>query len=271
MLPLGDCDHYCIIYETVNKYFAAYFRNGQFLQLSLNSASILQSATSDLQAKLAKLSLTQTDQDSITADLQNLENSVEKKLCQGNQSTTPTTTCLLTQPLGTTAFVTRYGTSIQFSGEAVTFGNNGKLTPTLSNISTDQLGPQLAEVLWEAIFDSIPPAVPATANSTACVDHLGPYVGDLCLSNSSPATLVAAVDKDDSVAASAQSAVTAATGYLVRLGFWAALNNEAIAKTVETSAGEVARKVTEKLAWINENSTCALKAMVYPTVSTPGN
>ena len=249
----------------IEKYFAAYFRNGQFLQVSIDSHEVLDKATNSLDAELTKLgALKQYPQ--ITEYLQALESNVGAKLCDTDTGLAPTQTCLLTQPLGTTAFVTRYGTSIQFSGETVTFGKNGKLAPQLTHLSASEIAPQLSQVLWEAVFDSIKPYVPATANSTACADGL--YTKQYCLSSTSTSTLKTRIDIVDTDASEAQGAATTATGYLVRLGFWIALNNEAVAQTVEATAGVVARKVTEKLAWINENSQDCASTGVYPFVST---
>jgi hypothetical protein len=212
------------------------------------------------------LGLNPDQQKQISQALDDLAKQIGDGLCKTGPNMTPTQTCLLTQPLGTTAFITRYGSSIQFSGETVTFGENGKLAPQFSQLSSRVIAPQMSQVLWEAVFDSIQPFVPATANSTACVDGL--YSPDLCLSDSTTATLKTRVDTVDTDAAKAQNTVTAAAGYLVRLGFWAALNNEAVAQTVETSAGAVARKVTEKLVWVNENSPDCATQSVHPVVST---
>ena len=54
------------------------------------------------------------------------------------------------------------------------------------------------------------------------------------------------VNKD---AAAAESMVGGITGKLVRGISWASLNNEAIARTIETAAGVAARKAMEKLSW----------------------
>jgi hypothetical protein len=251
--------------DFILKYFTAYFRNGHFFQVSIDSAALLSDGTNAIKAKLAGMGLSADQQSQITQALGALEKQVGNELCKTGPNIAPTQTCLLTQPLGTTAFITRYGSSIQFSGETVTFGENGKLAPQFSQLSSRVIAPQISQVLFEAVFDSIRPFVPAAANSTACVDGL--YSPEQCLSDNTSATVKTQVDTVDTDAAKAQSTVTAAAGYLVRLGFWAALNNEAVAQTVETTAGEVARKVTEKLVWINQTSECATKS-VHPMVST---
>lgn len=47
----------------------------------------------------------------------------------------------------------------------------------------------------------------------------------------------------------AEASVAGAVGKAIRGGSWGALNNEAVAKLVETAAGVVARHVTERAQW----------------------
>jgi len=244
------------------KYFAAYFRDGHFLQVSVNSSALLDKATQDIKNKLSGLQLTQQQQAAITNALGDLEKQVQTGLCTNPDSSS---TCLLTQPLGTTAFVTRAGTSIQFSGVSVSIGDNGKLSPTATHLSSTVIAPQLAEVFWEAVFDSLPPYVPAAANSTACVKGLYPSPSELCMTTTTSAADKDKIDTVDSDATKAQSAATAAASYIIRGGWLFSLNNEAVAQAVETSVGEIARKATEKLVW-SELTKCA--GRVQSIVST---
>ena len=50
-------------------------------------------------------------------------------------------------------------------------------------------------------------------------------------------------------AAAAESMVGGVSGKLIRGISWLSLNNEAIAKAIETALGVAARKATEKLSW----------------------
>ena len=262
-------------------YYKAYFRGGHILQVSIDTGALLNKAQQDLQSKVdsalsaanGTAGLTSAQQSAITTAIGSLKtdvgnglSSVSTNLCKNGDPNATTGVCLLTQPLGDISFITRAGTSIQFAGETISFGTNGKLAPTTSKISSSVVGPQLAQVLWEAVFDSVSPFVPATANSTACVNHL--YPDSLCLNTSSPAYLTQKISTVDSDATTAETTTTSVAGYIIRGGWLFSLNNEAVAETVETSAGEIARKITEKLVWVQVSSGSCAAQPVHPSVGT---
>jgi hypothetical protein len=119
--------------------------------------------------------------------------------------------------------------------------------------ATTEFGPQLVRVLMEAIFDSHGLVVPAVSNSTACKEKLYTIVN--CLSegdmkgNTDTGNLTDRIKKLDAYAGQAESTVTDAASKLIRGVSIAALNNESVAKSVETLAGVSARKIVEKALW----------------------
>jgi len=247
----------------LTKYFEAYFRDGHFIQVSVNSSALLKKATQDVQNRLSGIGLSGDQQTTVTNALGDLEKQLQAGLCNSSDTTS---TCLLTQPLGSTAFVTRAGTSVQFSGISISIGDNGKLSPTATHLSSTVIAPQLAEVFWEAVFDSFPPYVPASSTSTACVAELYPSSSSLCMDANYPKADKDKVDTVDADATKAQSAAAAAASYIIRGGWLLSLNNEAVAQAVETSVGEIARKTTEKLVW-NELNQCTARVGAIVTTS----
>ena len=55
--------------------------------------------------------------------------------------------------------------------------------------------------------------------------------------------------KVNDYASQAESVAATATGQIIRGVSWLSLNNEALAKLIETAVGVIARKATEKVAW----------------------
>ncbi|MNQ93044.1 hypothetical protein D3C85_1084890 [compost metagenome] len=175
-----------------------------------------------------------------------------KTSCRASDGT-DNNTCLLSRSLGDDSFITRAGLSVQFAGAALTIGKNGSLNPALTYPQSTEFGPQLARVILEAVFDSRTLIVPAASNSTACKTGLFPKAN--CLSeadsqtDADPISLAEQIKKLDMYAAQAEATVTAATSQAIRGLSVAALNNEAVAKTLETMAGVSARKIVEKSRW----------------------
>ncbi|WP_454743991.1 hypothetical protein [Cupriavidus necator] len=142
------------------------------------------------------------------------------------------------------------------------FGTQGTLGPTLQYPKSEEIAPQLMRVLLEAIYDSHGLVVPAISSSTACTSPplypkqycLGP--DDMkaqglahSLDAGTTPTTAERVKWVDEYANRFEAIVTALTSQLIRGGGWASLNNETVAKTVETMAGVNSRKVGEKALW----------------------
>jgi hypothetical protein len=124
---------------------------------------------------------------------------------------------------------------------------DGKLTPVIGYPTPVEFAPQLTRVMLEAMFDSHGLAVPASSNSTACREKL--YGSALCLNDSTDQSTQQKIKKLDEYASKAEGTVSSATASAIRGLSIAALNNEAIAKSIEVFSGVTARKLVEKALW----------------------
>lgn len=220
-------------------YFKAYFRGGSALQASLSVPDITSKIINDIEhtTKL-KLSSSQKSQlqDAMSTHLLG-------KACKPNQDEKQ---CLLSRGFGNDQFTTRAGMAIQFAGISIAMGSAGAFKPTITYPQPTEFGPQLVRIATEAFFDSLGPAVPASTDSTACKLGLLPCAAD----HQKEALL-----KVDEYGNQAEALTSSAVGQIMRGASIAALNNEAIAKSVETLGGVVARKWVEKAAWQRQGNT----------------
>ena len=241
----------------ISVYARAYFRGGHLFQASLDLDDLVKGFGDRIKASLPNL----TD-----AQKQVLDNELKNLFKRGCSSGQDITQCLLSKPLGKESFVTRAGQTVQFSGVTLTFGDQGRLSPTLQYPKGEELASQLVRVFFEAIYDSHGIIVPAVSSSTVCVEKLWP--SEFCLhdvpsaeagAKTATPTKSQRVAWVDSYANQVEAVVTAATAELIRGGAWVALNNEAVARAVETTAGVNSRKIAEKVLW-NLQTQCGEQA-----------
>ena len=229
--------------QFVREYFKAYFRAGHIFQAQLKTDDLASAAVTSVIGKLNLKNVTQAQIDAATADIKGKL----QDLCKKDGGTD----CLLTSALGSDAFVSRSGTTIQFQGVTLAVGYSGGVQGTWDYPKGKDFAPQMVRVLMEASFDSRPPYVPAAATATAC-KVAGLFPSNRCLSTdlvqNTPglSDAIAAVDES---ANRADSATGIATGTLIRSFGIVALNNEAAADTIENLSAAIARKVTERAAW----------------------
>jgi hypothetical protein len=131
-----------------------------------------------------------------------------------------------------------------------------------------EFAPQLVRVMFEAIFDSEGTIIPATASSTACTTGL--YKGVQCLLENDQSDIARAVNDVDTYAAQTEATVTSLASQLIRGAWFVALNNEALAKSLETMAGVISRKVVAKKMWqkVMENGCVPGANYAYVDVSS---
>lgn len=218
-------------------YLKRYFHGGRVLQVKLESADILEKLKGQLDDSLKGV----PDYDKVKDRVHGALDAAAKKplgdLCRDN---TTGNDCMLTRPIGTEGFVTRAGMKVSFQGISVDIGKDGTAKAAVTHPEATEVGPELARVITEAVFDSMGVKVPAAADSTACKANVLP-----CVTDSEKAD----VERMDGYATRAEATVSAAAGQVFRAGGPVALNNEALAKSLETLAGVTARKVLEKAAW----------------------
>lgn len=239
----------------LSTYFDAYFRGGQFFQFTADQKAVADTLSADIK----KAGLKATDTLQVSTFLQN----EFTQLCKG-----PNNSSICAASLGQTAFVTRSGLSVQFSGISydVTTTNGLGLSHNYPQLS--QFGPQMIRVLIEAVFDAnglMPPAVP---NSTACQEGL--FTGTNCLTTGDKNQT--SVQQIDTIASSFESVNSMATGVLIRGLNQIALNNEAVSQSIETLIGVIARKITERVLYAaTVQSACPVpvpKLKVQATTTT---
>jgi hypothetical protein len=216
----------------LSTYFDAYFRGGQFIQFTADQKAIASTLTTDLQ-KRVKSGLQPAEVSQFITD-------EFTKLCQGQNNTS-----VCASQLGQTAFVTRAGLSVQFSGIsfAVTTTNGLGLSHNYPQLS--QFGPQMIRVLVEALFDANGLSAKSVPNSTECVEGL---IKDDCLTANDTAGQ-ATLEQIDMIASALEALNSTATGVLIRGLNEAALNNEAVSQSIETLIGVTARKLTERVLY----------------------
>jgi hypothetical protein len=244
----------------ISTYYRAYLRGGRNIQVALDTAELTKKISEEVvNALKSKVNLSDDQKNLLTDAIKgHLQNTCHELKDSEKKS------CLLSRALGDDSFVTRAGMNVQFAGVSVTIGENGKLSPALTYPESTEFGPQLVRVAMEAVFDSHGLTVPAVSNSTACKEKL--YVGTNCLSEddtksagTNTASVTDSIKKLDLYAAQAEATVTAAASKLIRGASISALNNEAVAKSIETLAGVSARKIVEKTIW-RQKATCSVEA-----------
>jgi hypothetical protein len=275
----------------LSAYFDAYFRGGQFLQVTFNEQEFVATLAMRVKHQFPKPGKAPPTAEDIAALLQpefdqldeksfvkNLASDFQKNLpASGIGSLTPeqiqsvlqpafdnlcrkaghaSNTCL-SSTMGKSAFVTRAGLSVQFSG--VSFAIGGKDTVGISHTypQVANFGPQLIRVFVEAIFDANGPHPPAVPNSTACDPANNLFRGDECVTAGTPDDLRR--QQIDMISAGAEALSSSETGVIIRGASWAALNNELVASLLETLVGVNARKISEKVLYsVSEKLECPL-------------
>ncbi|MFP3646551.1 hypothetical protein [Paraburkholderia sp. SIMBA_054] len=218
----------------LSTYFDAYFRGGQFIQLTFDQSGALDLVTKRISARIGeKLNGAVPDDQIKTIVAGELG-----KVC-GKRGDDPCDSLTL----GTTSFVTRAGFSVRFAGIGLNVGSGQSLVPQATYPKASEFGPQMIRVLVEAIFDANGPHPKAVYGSTACATGL--FGSDECMAANIQADELTM--RIDMFAAGAEALSSAGVGALIRGGSVSALNNEAVAGMLETFAGVSSRKLVERV------------------------
>ena len=134
--------------------------------------------------------------------------------------------------------------------------------PGLSGASADtvdhsQIGGDLIRIVLEAVRDSTLP-LPAVSEATGVQLGLPVFNPADSYWHSTPESFM----EVETRASQAETSIAGSIGKAIRGGSWGALNNEAVAKLVETAAGVIARHQMERVSW------CAQKVGGLLPVST---
>lgn len=229
--------------KVIEAYLTAYFENGDFFSLDIEVTEL----TIDKIQNLLKTEF------NLKFDEQVRELSVKFL-----------TAIIGSQPVGTKyhiltkkkdgGFVTRGGTKYVFPGLSINIDPLSANLLQVEKIDFTQVGSDVVRVFLEAEFDALG-QLPADQTSTACeaikAGQFTDYPDFKCYVETETDKTVKATEftKVNDLASQAESLAATATGLVIRGVSWISINNEALAKLIETAVGVAARKATEKVAW----------------------
>jgi len=215
-------------------YFKAYFRGGQFLDFAINPKEAKTSLVAGLKSRLG---LGDTEAHAVAKKVLD-EVSLGSPGADGNVH-------LLTKLPG--GFVTRGGNTLAFPGVDVTITPFAASPVAASKIDLSAVAADVVRVFIEAVGDSLS-GVPGVLQSSGCSTQNQP--GKPLLGCFAPGKVT--VENFAAINAQADAVdgmVGHAVGSAVRGASWFSLNNEMLAKVIETAAAAIARKAAEKVAW----------------------
>ena len=235
-------DNYARIVEDINytqEYLKAYFHQYKFIKVKIKAGKFRAELENRVSEQFPFL-----DKEHITLHVDELFRKVTglefSEICPNEND------CNYIIEVGgkldSTQFVTRSGIEYGFPYVTVSFDPlaDEKLAATI--IDWNKVGADIVRVLVEAVGDRIM-GLPADASSTLCIiDTTRCYI----LNNGISVDEFSAVNE---FSAQIEMEVSSAAGLAVRGFWWASLNNEALAKIIETTAGAVAKKFAEKFAY----------------------
>ena len=161
--------------------------------------------------------------------------------------------------IGEQTFVTRAGKSFGFPGVIVTVDPGADKKVSTNQIDTDAIIGDMVRVLFEATGDSIN-KVPGSKTSSLC-KLTEKTAAPLCATD----TTAPVLQKVDGIADRVEAGAFSVTGMVIRGGWLFSLNNEALAKSIETGVSVAARKWAEKAIW-SRLSRCPTKSLGDLTV-----
>jgi hypothetical protein len=219
-------------------YFSDYFDDGHFVSLTLDPSDLEGSAAAELQRKLG---LSASSAKEVVQD-------VVGQVKIDNQPTGSDGMYHLITAKTDDGFITRAGNKYQFPTVSVTFTPGARQPVNVSKVDFSAVGADLMRVFVEAVGDYWT-QVPAVKQAS------GVKAGLLRVYGVDPAKEQVKEDgftKVNNWSASAESAAAGATGEYIRGIAWVSLNNEALAKVIETAVGVAVRKASEKVIWCIE-------------------
>ncbi len=220
----------------VGTYLSAYFENGHFVTITIDPSHVEASAESELQSKLGFSS---------NAAKQTVSD-IEKQLT-GETVGSDGKYHLLTAK-GDGGFVTRGGDKYSVPTISANFTPGAGRPLSASKVDFPQIGSDVIRVYIEAVGDywSRLPGTPQATGVKAKL--LASFAAD---APNAPLTETQFMTVND-WSSRAETATAGATGQLIRGIGWISLNNEALAKIIETAAGVAVRKGAEKVVWCVE-------------------
>jgi hypothetical protein len=222
--------------DVLQAYYSDYFDGGHFVSLTIDPNHAKASAEQELESKLG-LSASSA-QDAVNDALDQI-----KSLTLG-----PDNMYHLISAKSDGGFVSRSGDKYQVPSVTVTVTPGANKAVNVSKVDFTAVGADVMRVFVEAVGDYWA-QLPGVAGSSGVKMKLLRVYGQDPAKEQVDATQFKEVNDWSS---SAETAAAGATGQLIRGIGWVSLNNEALAKVIETAIGVAARKASEKVTWCVE-------------------
>jgi len=227
----------------VDTYLTAYFENGKFVSIDIDMSNAETRETSAIKELKKKFGVSEDVAKDLSVKI--LTAIIGTKVGADNKYH------LLTKKEDG-GFVTRGGTKYAFPGISINIDPLSDSVLKVAKIDFTQVGSDIVRVFLEALGDKLG-QLPADQTSTACKaiknDQFGEYPKFKCYVEAEQQVKADQFTKVNELANQAESLAATATGEALRGVNWLSLNNEAIAKIIETAVGVIMRKATEKVAW----------------------
>jgi hypothetical protein len=220
-------------------YFTDYFRRGRLFSVVVSPDDAKKSMRKQV---LAALNL---DDGKLTDDQKKV---VDDAVAALMQAICKDAKCTILDETGEGAFVNRAGQKFAFPAVAVSIVPGSDKPLQVTKMDEIQVVGDLARVLWEASFDTlmfdldIRPYADAKASACALDRKERPFD---CVPNDAPKGDQDALAKLNLIADRTEGVAGAVAAKLVRGGWIASLNNEAIAKFLQTTIAVAFRKAAE--------------------------
>jgi hypothetical protein len=222
--------------STAGAYLSAYFENGHFVSLTIDPSALKASAESELENKLHLPS------DSAKAAVEDLLKQIDPKAVGSDGQYHILTAA------NDGGFFTRGGDPYAFPSIAISITPVGAHPVSVTKVDFSAIASDLIRVYIEAVGD-VWGQLPGVTKSTGVQVKLLRAYG---LGPTKEQVNADQFKKVNDWSSKAETAAAAGTGQLIRGIAWLSLNNEALAKIIETAAGVAVRKATEKVTWCVE-------------------
>jgi len=235
--------------DLIKVYLSAYFSNGKFVSIVIDPSNMKASAVKNIKENIKNQNGTNISEDQVNKLVLDMMNAIV-----GMKPGDDGKYHLLTKT-SDGGFVTRGGAKYVFPGVSITVDPFSDNLLQVGKIDFTQVGADVVRVVLEALGDAWG-QLPADQTSTACkaiTDRPNQYKEIFpefkCYNEEESIVKPAQFAEVNNYANLSESLAATATGEVIRGGAWISLNNEALAKLIETAVGVVARKAAEKVSW----------------------
>lgn len=220
-------------------YLKAYFRNGRFVQAKWDLGNpflkAFEALPPEVKKKLAEI-IPQKKFEEFNKKLEELLSGEIGKIADSG-------------------FVSRGGDALAIPPITASFDSKKQNRFSISSFEADTVGADIVRITFEALGDAIS-EIPAVSEATGVVSEVLieagkqlPDAGEIKINGASPPKVEDVMGNVERLSGKAHGMVSSSVGTAIRGINIASLNNEALAKILESTAGTIARKVTERMAW----------------------